>query len=242
MELEDYSYKNTLQEHFQRFVRTGTSAGLPKYFHRPTEYGWLSTVCLPGGSKYSAPGRNKKVADQAAARLALNALNLFESVVETDFDEDFNPRLAQDERTTCALVLIDLENSPGYDSKQWKDMRLPCCAVEAFAGKLSSHAGKNLSTLYPFVTKFHIVDSGHKDAADHAMSVRAGRWLHTLEQSADAGASCIYRDALHIVSRDRFASALIDVLAQQLRGIERSGGKVPALVHSITIDECFKKL
>ena len=114
-----------------------------------------------------------------------------------------------------------------------------CTKIEAFVGKLSSHATKDLPALYPFVDKFHIVDSGHKDAVDHAISFRAGRWAESQIHSdyyINGPEGCVYDDAICIVSRDRFSPALVDVIRQHI------GGRDPKVKHFINIDECFETL
>ena len=122
------------------------------------------------------------------------------------------------------LILIDLENSPNFMKSRWLNVSFENCRLEAFVGSFSSHATKDLATLYPFVHTFHIVDSGHKDAVDHAISVRTGQWLSHLP----GGGVCI-------VSRDRFAAALVDVLLQQTP--ENTSVK-----QFMNMDQCFDAL
>ena len=134
----------------------------------------------------------------------------------------------------CNLILIDLENSPNYDKIKWEHVRWEDSLVEDFVGKLSSHASKDLKTLYPFVDKFHIVDSGMKDAVDHAISVRAGMWIESTRQET----SEVYDEGIYIISRDRFALALIDVIRQEMSTCKDD----TEFVHCVSIDECFQHL
>ena len=212
------SKKNQLQEYFQK--RDFTQ--LPVYSHRQTERGWVSTLKLPAGKEFEGLGTNKKSADQEAATLALS-----------NFSKSENQGVLF-KFAGRVLVLIDLENTPVHNKNLWNIIRWDRSRIEAFVGKLSSHARKDLKDLYPFVDRFHIIDSGHKDAVDHAISVRAGEWLGAQKYHID---ECTYEE-LHLVSRDRFASALIDVLKQKCNRFT----KKPKLVHSINIDECFQFL
>lgn len=229
------SNKNRLQEYFQK-TQNGR---LPTYSHHADLLGWVSTLTLPDRcGEFIAIGRTKKEADQIAAGQALQELDLIEETIEQrQLVQKHDFRLPG-----CLLVLIDLENSPGFERSQWLNVIWDCCRVEAFVGKLSSHATKDLRALYPFVDKFHIVDSGHRDAVDHAISVRAGQWLETFKHPKyyiEGEVGCLFDDAIFIVSRDRFAPALVDVLRQQLRS---GNWKTQEAIHSINIDECFEIL
>lgn len=229
------SKKNRLQEYYQR-----RQLLLPVYTHERTESGdWKSTLTLVDGRRFFGIERTKKDADQNAAAEALAALECSsECSRETPSKPDW--RLAG-----CVLVLIDLENSPGYDNTKWSNIRWDCSKIEAFVGKLSSHATKDLASLYPFVQEFHVVNSSMRDAVDHAISVRAGKWLESMkhiEYYIDGPEGCVYDDAIHIVSRDRFAGALSDVLNQGVPPPFRPGTHKPQVVHSVNIDDCFELL
>jgi hypothetical protein len=236
--------KNLLQEYYQRDGKQS----LPIYSHERSEQdGWICTITLPDGRTFQASGRNKKEADQIAAGQVMDMISgqVIERTSELDNKQNLSKQnLSKQHKKDwrlpgCILVLIDLENSPGYDNDMWNHVQWDCSSIEAFAGKLSSHATKDLKELYPFVHKFHIVDSGHKDAVDHAISARAGAWLESMKHPdyylhED---ECIYDDAIHIVSRDRFALALVDVLRQQMPKDQYIN-----VVHSINMDKCFSKL
>jgi hypothetical protein len=257
------SNKNALQEYYQRNVARWGSDGkqiLPVYEHYQSAEGWVCVLTLPDSNRqFEAVGRNKKEADQRAASLALADLSgittpitplqnqtpplkwSVTSAKESQFQEKYDGiswRLPG-----CVLVLIDLENSPNHDKRKWNGVRWDCSRVEAFVGKLSSHATKDLQSLYPFVTKFHIVNSGHRDAVDHAISARAGEWVEAQKHPdyyLEREEGCLYDDCIYIVSRDRFAPALVDVLNQKLAQTNKK--KQIAVVHAINIDECFDLL
>jgi hypothetical protein len=214
------SLKNLLQE----WCQTNNSA-LPVYTHINVIAGdWESTVSLPSHPEFafSACARTKKQADQLAAGLILDQVS--QALTVNQATAGYRPiRMLYG---GSVLVLIDLENSPNYTKREWTDVRWDGAHIAAFVGKLSSHATKDLSTLYPFVDEWHIVDSGMKDAVDHAISVRAGQWL---SQGSDLP------DGIHIVSRDRFAVALVDVLRQVIDWDTE-------IRHAINIDDVFKHL
>lgn len=216
--LSGLSYKNQLQEYYQK-----RGEQLPLYSHIETTEGWDSTVEICDGRKFHGTGKTKKFSDQDAAKLVLDSLFL-KSIPLCDIIE---------RHPGCILVLIDLENSPKVD-KEWFNTRWTCCQLEAFVGKLSSHATKNLKALYPFVDKFHIIDSGHQDVVDHSISFRTGQWLENIPY----GDPCNFEDAIFIVSRDRFASALIDVLKQAIRKMK----KQPEVENFINMNDCFNRL
>ena len=94
-----------------------------------------------------------------------------EYLVETQVEPTAQTRLYPG----CFLILIDLDNSPNFTDRRWKHVKWECCHIAAFAGKMSSHANKDLPSLYPFVDEFHIIDCAMPDAVDHAISVRRGR-------------------------------------------------------------------
>lgn len=201
------SYKNQLQEYFQaRHQR------LPEYTHQLLPDGsWQTTVSLWENGSFTGVGMNKKAADKLAASQALEWLNKREPPHAITTPPSTPPK------HPIGYVLLDLENSPTYT--KWTNTAP--IVVEAFAGKLSSYPGKNLQVLYPFVHRFHIVDSGIKDAADHAISVRAGELMSD---------DCPPRH-LFIVSRDRFAVALKDILQQRWPN-------QCIFYHCISLDEC----
>jgi len=258
-----HSNKNALQEYYQReFPRWGSDGKqiLPVYDHHRSDQGWVCTLKLPEGGEFQATARNKKDADQDAASQALKALlggtanpiqptenaPLWSATPRTVIPRTVIPSHVVEgvefRLPGCVLVLIDLENSPGFNRKRWMNVRWDCSQVEAFVGKLSSHATKDLKSLYPYVNKFHIVNSGMKDAVDHAISVRAGQWLESMKHPKyylEGEEGCLYDDCIFIVSRDRFAPALVDVLQQQLPRSEYQGGRAPGVIHSININECF---
>lgn len=226
------SHKNRLQEICQR-----RKTLLPNYEHERIDIGWKSTVTLGEDQRFSGVGRTKKEADQIAANEALNHIDSLVAVPEE--------RKTQFKFAGCALILIDLENSPGYNKEKWENVRWDCSRIEAFVGKLSSHATKDLASLYPFVDKFHVINSSMKDAVDHAMSVRAGCWLESMkhpEYYCNREEDCVYDDAIYIISRDRFAAALIDVIQQRIPPLSRPGAHRTDAVHSINIDQCFQSL
>ena len=233
------SFKNILQEHFQ-----SRSLELPRYIQfRSSTNEWSSTCVLPDGSRFSAIASSKKKADQLAAKAALDELGIGWG---DDNDNGDLPRAPEFRFPGCMLVLIDLENSPGYDVSRWSRYIWDCCWVEAFMGKLSSHAEKPMEQLrrhYPFVREFRIVNSGHADAVDHAISVRAGQWIESLEHPgyyyrSDEG--CLYEDGICIISRDRFSLALIDILKQNLS--ERHPGSQANVRHFTNMNRCFEWL
>jgi hypothetical protein len=224
------SYKNQLQEYYQKRGKP-----IPTYAHGSTISGWESTVVICDDRKFQSEGRTKKDADQEVAKMVLDTLlSSEEEKVFLEGDLEFVPYPKPTLKSPgCVLILIDLENSPKVD-KEWLNIRWDCCQVEAFAGKLSSYATKNLEDLYPFVDEFHIVDSGYKDAADIAISFRAGRWLENIPY----GDPCNFEDAIFIVSRDRFASALVDVLKQSVREMKIQ----PEVANFINMNDCFDRL
>jgi len=172
------SAKNELQEYYQKLKFDQ----LPVYtYERLSNIGqepiWHAWVSLPNGeTQYDGFGRTKREADEIAARKALRSI---QSVVpcqapcgypgtrgetgNTMNDSPPEPRRCVSSpaslETTEVLVLIDLENSPNHTANVWNATAVWCgCRIEAFAGKLSSHATKNLPSIYPFVSQFHIVD------------------------------------------------------------------------------------
>jgi hypothetical protein len=190
------SAKNTLQEYYQQ-----RRLPLPTYTHVQHADGcWESTVQL-SDVYYIGRGKTKREADQNAAQQAIAALMMKPAqtpAIEIDF--------------TNTIVLIDLENAP-----QWTVRNVSITGgghIEAFVGAFSSMASEtaNLAEMYPFATRIHIIRSGHRDAVDHAISVRAGELLHLHHKYI-------------IVSRDRFAAALCDIL--------------PNAQYVTSIDKCF---
>lgn len=173
--------KNKLQEVYQKKGLT-----LPQYKHVQYYMGWQSIVTLANGKVFKGLGLNKKEADTLAARYALEYLATMEP---------------QNITIDCSntIVLIDLENAPNIS---FSNVICNGGCIEAFVGRFSSFASKELSEKYPFVHTFHIVESGAPDAVDHAISFRAGQISEpTME--------------IVIISRDKFAVALCDVLTQQ---------------------------
>jgi len=237
MEEHIQSNKNTLQEYYQKHCGSDGKHILPDYDYERTMTGWLCILTLPDSKEFRAAGRNKKLAAQTAAGKALDVISALST--KPSSPHIHNPtanKALQWFFPGCLLVLIDLENAPKHDKERWNRVRWDCCRIEAFVGKMSSHATKDLKALYPFVTHFHIVNSAHRDAVDHAISVRAGEWVESMKHYLDREEGCLYDDAIYIVSRDRFAPALVDILRQ----------KVPLsdidLVHCININECFEYL
>lgn len=254
------SYKNELQEYYQK----QGSPSLPTYSHEWVAFfrttgsegvqqgQWLSTLTLPDfpDSKQSAGddypkifqkfGATKRDADKNAAKMALEYLKSSTGTAAAHTRQTERKPNETNMPLTLKqswLVLIDLENSPNHTAERWNSIRWENCAIEAFVGKLSSHAQKDLTTLYPFVTTFHVVDSGHKDAVDHAISVRAGTWLFC--QSFIIQSLPLAREeCFAVVSRDRFASALMDILRQQCDTNDLSA----KIAHYTTIDSCFENL
>lgn len=224
------NYKNKLQEHYQRL-----HLPLPRYEHKngADSMNWTSTVILPNDKQqFRGCGATKKAADQQAAQRAWESVCVAtrKTTPPQQFVSVATPKVKPKALVSLvSLVLWDLENSPGCT--EWQS---GTCQVEAFAGKLSSHATKDLRYLYPFVDTFHIVDSGMKDAVDHAISVRAGEWIA-------GGSSTLH--TLYIVSRDRFSIALIDVMRQKLARTppgERGANCANCVhcVHCVSMDEC----
>lgn len=218
------SAKNQLQEIYQK----RHSPTLPTYSHKQAlaGAGWASSVTLPDEPTrfFQGFGRTKRDADQEAAQKALEFLNS----METSTVPRPAPPMMLDVRlehimTSPLLILIDLENSPKFMASRWENVRWPACRLEAFVGRFSSHAEKNLEALYPFIHTFHVIASGHRDAVDHAISVRAGQWLSCPE----------LQDGVMIISRDRFAAALVDVLRQQTE---------KEIEHHVNMDRCFDAL
>lgn len=261
MDAPSINYKNQLQEYYQRYHPKWDSNGkhvLPRYEHSRdgSTGGWATLLTLPdGGGQFTGSGQNKKISDQAAAARAVIFLQerappsgvienptpppLWSVAPQGDGFVKQNPPNIEWRLPGCVLVLIDLENSPGHDKARWNHVRWDCSRVEAFVGKLSSHATKDLASLYPFVTHFHIVDSGHRDAVDHAISCRAGQWVESMKHATyylEGEEGCLYDECIHIITRDRFGPALVDVL-RQLPPPEEEG--CLSVVHSINIDECF---
>jgi len=218
--------KNLLQEYFQKKDgKHGNNNLQLNYKSRQSDHGfWISILTLPDGRKFKGKGKRKKDAEQNAASAAL--LILIINPNEQKTKPNTKPNIIKYHFCGKNIILIDLENSPNYDKNKWLNIRWESTNIEAFVGKLSSHATKDLKTMYPFVSKFHIVDSGMKDAVDHAISVRAGIWLESSCESSYIADDCIY-----IVSRDRFSLALVDILKQYNPKSE--------IVHCVNIDKCF---
>jgi len=206
------SVKNSLQEWCQLQLRSNLK--LPQYTFKSCNNGWSCTVQVPiEMDKYEtfrAEAQNKKEASKLAAKLALDYIESAQSKEERKLPE----------KKDCT-VLVDLENAPTCSNVS--DTLLGG-HVEAFVGKLSSHANKDLLALYPFVDDFHIIDSGIKDAVDHAISVRAGIWLAKEESQQ-----------LIIVTRDKFGYALRDVLVQ-LQLIAGSTSNTLSIQHKTSLD------
>lgn len=226
------SEKNQLQEFCQKreillptytTTRIGGQDNLPAFQSRVVFNGkdYLGDVCT------SKKGAEKSAANQALRSNELSATTQKQQQPQPTFTE---------RETRPYLVLIDLENSPNYTMAKWQTTRWKNARIEAFVGKLSSHAQKSIVYLkqyYPFVDEIHIVNSGMKDAVDHAISVRAGEWLNVFR----CNSSHMYGAGVFIVSRDRFAVALRDILVQHLASAGVGGAKI---IHSVNIDECFE--
>jgi hypothetical protein len=160
------SSKNQLQQHYQKLK----SSKLPTYENRQlssfsADAGscmWQSVVTLPDTeTRYTGIGWSKREADQAAAREALKMLEKKKKLGTGPGPAgELGSEGVSGEATVQkdVLILIDLENSPNYTVQNWSHIWWAGCQIEAFVGKLSSHANKDLKSIYPFVHQFHIVD------------------------------------------------------------------------------------
>jgi hypothetical protein len=118
------------------------------------------------------------------------------------------------------VVLIDLENYPHMNTPNFLNTKFENVVFLGFVGKCSSYVHKNLKELYPFI-KIIIVNSAHKDAVDHFISMFTGMILDK------------YTNFL-ILTKDRFAGSAVDA-AKQLN-------PTITIMHVVKADDCYKEL
>jgi hypothetical protein len=208
--MEDTSfvnYKGVLQE-----LSQARCIDLPEY-ETISSYGWKSQV-LFDGVVYHGGGHfiRKKDAEQAAAKVAYKS-NFKTDLNAPSYQYEYSvPSTAKGgctKRTpdniishTKTLVLIDLENYPNINTSDFCNTTFIGIQFIAFVGRCSSHAEKNLSMIYPFVDNFVIVESVHRDAVDHYISMYAG------SEIVDR------YERIVIVTRDRFGGPLVENVKQ----------------------------
>lgn len=182
------SYKNTLQEYFQKrkqnlpvydTYRDGGSAHSPLF---------VSKLTLDDGQVFNGTGQNKKKAELDAAILALQSLNLYNN---TDKADESNTKSQKCTFNTKTAILLDLENIAG-EVQKYKNLQYTN-DIDIF-GFVSSNHPLAKSDLEP-IKKF-VVKSDEADAADIALAVKFGQIL-------------FYGYQKHIiVTSDHFASSL----------------------------------
>lgn len=159
---------------------------LPQYDHTPYHMGWQSILTLYNGKTFKGLGLSKKEADNFAAGYALDTLS-FTKVKKITVD------------CLNTIVLINLQNLPNLS---FSNVVCHGGCIEAFVQKHSTFATSDLRDRYPFVHQFHIINSKAPDAVDHAIAFRAGQICDPTMETL-------------IVSQDKFAIALTEVLLEQ---------------------------
>lgn len=202
---ESYDYKSKLQIYCQKKF----GGKLPSYDTKILEQSneFISTVTLPDGT--TATGKkcpNKKSAEKDAAFMVMYRKPVegrpIPAVCGGIGELEKNSVIQCLTAKIYTFVLVDLENYPQMNQPEFLNTKFLNVRFEAFVGKRSSHAQKNLEEIYPFMNNIVIVDSVYKDAVDHFISVRVGQLL--------GSPYAPYDYQIIIVSRDAFAGAVVD--------------------------------
>lgn len=229
------NYKGKLQEYLQKkgypvptYVHTSEKASDGRSLL------WRSQISLGSSVVTSDLCQSKKEADQNVAAYVLNDPHIINDSFEKSdnlgsvtpsnpywepippnqnitmehiLNHLNNPIRETIKTTNGTIVLIDLENYPQINTPNFLNSIFENIEFKGFVGKCSSHAQMNLSSKYPFVD-VEIVDSAHKDAVDHYISMYVGTILQKYLQKYDGKLNLI------ILTRDRFGGSACDAIKQ----------------------------
>lgn len=185
------SYKNLLQEYYQKIGEPTPKYKTERCGGSPHEPLWISIVTLPNGKMYKGDMKSdKKSAEQYVAKM------VYDILINKSQREKFYDKF---------VIFVDAENKPNFVGEFYNYYDAPNCHIECYT--TTGHPTENkMKTFYDYTNfELHIATSTRPNSVDTLLLMDLG--MYSMNNNDYT---------FIIVSSDKFAQAAAENLSSKI--------------------------